>query len=30
MTLSVSPSGEPSIELLDETGRPVRTFDTKP
>jgi hypothetical protein len=28
LTLSVSPNGEPSIELLDETGRPVRTFDT--
>jgi hypothetical protein len=28
LALGVSPSGEPSIELLDETGRPVRTFDT--
>jgi hypothetical protein len=28
LALSVSPTGEPSIELLDETGRPVRTFDT--
>jgi hypothetical protein len=29
LALSVSPTGEPSIELLDETGRPVRTIDPR-